>query len=333
VGLGIADIVDGDYVSAKRIFSNILNQDPLDTSSMLNLSIAEYMDGNYSEAIGQIKVMSNMRPIPEEAYIFLPLVAIKKWKSIGEKGQQDVIESFAFFKKAPKSLLKRQEALLLMLYFDKFINNSESTSELLVQFLDQDPLGAEKYKKDLYLYSDATSWSSLQFLCKDLVESNASQSRLTTLEAVCLLNDGSLVGAKSKIELAITKAPDDVLAQSIFAYILGELGHNEQHEVALNASLENNLDGKYGLPFLLKANFCERQENWQCASRNWDQLIQVKRDSLPAIAGMIQILINDKEYSTANEYLSQGFNYSDKYIPFLGLRDKLSNLKAESKGQ
>jgi len=213
----------------------------------------------------------------------------------------------------------KQEALLLLLY-RQVLANREEYHTTVKQVLDQDPYLTKEYKSDILSYTPLFIWKELLLdICSNISSKLDSQSHFITLKSLCLTQAGLNIDALRNIEKARTQSPRDPLINSVYVFISSK--NNLDEHTLLEHSLQQNQS--YILPFILKARFCQNQEDVYCTHNNWSQVRQKNHLSLPAISGEAWSYSKMGKNEEAQNLIQTGLSISSRYRPLLQLKDSL----------
>jgi hypothetical protein len=124
------------------------------------------------------------------------------------------------------------------------------------------------------------------------------------------------------IENAVSQAPKDPLIQSLYSYILHSSSLEDGASVALGKALEFDMSGTYQLPLILQAQFCERQKDFDCSQKYWNQLITKNPNNLTALAGLAQRALDVGDNAQFTSILVRGLTVSPDYKPLRRLMQK-----------
>ncbi|MDE0151648.1 MAG: hypothetical protein OXK80_04015 [Bdellovibrionales bacterium] len=213
----------------------------------------------------------------------------------------------------------KQEAFLLLLYRQVFAD-AEEYSTTVKQVLDQDPYITKEYKSDILSYTPLFIWKELLLdVCSSITAKVDSKSHFVALQSLCLTQAGLSIDALRNIEKARAQSPRDPLISSVYVFISSQ--NNLDEHTMLDHSLKQNQD--YVLPFILKARFCQSQEDVYCTHNNWNQVRQKHQLSLSAIAGEAWSYSKMGKNEEAQDLIQTGLVISNRYKPLLQLKDSL----------
>lgn len=213
----------------------------------------------------------------------------------------------------------KQEALLLLLY-RQVLANKEEYYTTVKQVLDQDPYLTKEYKSDILSYTPRFIWKELLLdICSNISSKLESQSHFIALKSLCLTQAGLNIDALRNIEKARTQSPRDPLINSVYVFISSK--NNLDEHTLLEHSLQQNQS--YILPLILKARFCQNQEDVYCTHNNWSQVRQKNQLSLPAIFGEAWSYSKMGKNEEAQTLIQTGLSISSRYKPLLQLKDSL----------
>ena len=230
------------------------------------------------------------------------------------EGDSDLIELFTSNQEDYK-----QEALLLLLY-RQVLTNKEEYNITVKKVLDQDPYLTKEYKSDILSYTPHFIWKELLLdVCSNITEKLDSQSHFITLKSLCLAQAGLNIDALRNIEKARAQSPRDPLINSVYVFVSSQ--NNLDEHTLLDHSLKQNQN--YTLPLILKARFCQNQEDVYCTHNNWSKVRQKNHLSLSAIAGEAWSYSKMGKNKEAQDLIQTGLFISNRYKPLLQLKDSL----------
>ena len=211
----------------------------------------------------------------------------------------------------------KQEALLLLLYRQRGDTDPTEYHKTVQQVLDQDPYLTREYKSDILSYTPHFVWKELLLdICSSITAKEASY--FIALKSLCLTQSGQHTKALRHIEKARVQSPKDPLISSVYVFVSSQ--NNLDEYTLLDHALKQNQN--YVLPFILKARFCQSQQDTYCAHNYWSQVRSKNNLSLSAIAGEAWGYSKMGNNKSAQDLIQQGFLLSNQYKPLIQLKEE-----------
>lgn len=308
-GLGVADMMDGNWSAAQKNFQAALLIDPDYFPALTNLAIVYSRLGKKSKADESAWNTFRRYPLNPE-----PLLLLAQWATGPNKELQDRLRAFGD---------SQWHQLVEVRFFEMVLGaygRATGINQKVREFLDIDPRISVDHRKNFFVYRRGFDWSNWQDRCQKIVAIVADPASASALRAACHAQEERWDLARVQIEQAAHQSPKDPLIQAWFAYILGRSGDLQQASVVLGRSNEFNRSNPYKLPTLLQARFCQEQGDFKCARENWQRLYDRDVDLLAAVTGLAWAGANDQNHDEASKYLERGLRLSPDYIPLLTLR-------------
>jgi len=213
------------------------------------------------------------------------------------------------------------EAGFYALYFD-MLQGTRGFESRLQAYLDRDPKLTEDHRHNVFIYKGRTQWKALARFCEQEAEKVGSGPRVLTLLASCHAREQRWDLARRDIEQAVHQSPKDPLIQAWYSYILRESGDAEQASVVLGRAIELNRKGDYALPWLLQAQFCQKNDDMSCTRESLQKIYENNLDDLTAVSGLAAVHAQAKNYTEAIKLIDKGLRISPDYSPLLALRQR-----------
>ncbi len=321
--IGLSYLVDGDYTAADLQLQKSLSTRAQYIPAIMNRALVFNQKNNFQEALelfskAEESGVDDGLSILGQAIVVLNLSkADPNWQLIEQASRSlDLyIDKHSDYK---------QEALLLKLALETRFKESKNIQPLLLKLMEQDPDSTENHVHDISMDRKILSWSSLLNFCHDIYERIEASAFKEMFMGYCLVKSGRETEARPYINEAIGQAPKDTQLKLIHAYILRILGKEQEARASLKLALKNeNLMSA----LLLKANFCEIDNNLDCASESWQTVLKENPNSIAAISGTAWLKWRRGELELAREWMQKGLALTTNYQPLLELRDQLSKIK------
>ena len=198
-----------------------------------------------------------------------------------------------------------QESLVGLAYIKS--QKGEPILSLIVKLLDSDPELTKNYYYDVYVDRKIYSWPQLLPLCKQIYSTDKNNRFLVTFYAYCLVRSYHHELAQQFIKQAVLIDSKDVLIKTIHAYIVSSINFKDQSVLILGDAIQSNSDMQYVLPYILQAQFCEENEDWDCAVQNWQLVLKNTPDSISGLSGLAYAKYSQGHYEEAKAYMEHGF--------------------------
>ena len=220
-----------------------------------------------------------------------------------------------------------QEAIVGLAYI-RYQKGQEVLS-LIEKLLDSDPYLTSKYHYNVYIDRKIYSWPQLLPLCEQIYSSKKDDKLMITFYAYCLVRSHHYELAQEFIKKASLIDSVDVLIKTIYAYVTGFINLKSQSVLILGDAIQSNSDMKYMLPYILQAQFCAENEDWECAVQNWRLVLKNTPDSLSGLGGLAYAKYNQGHYAEAKVYMDRGFDVGKEtlYSPLLFIKKMLREIQ------
>ncbi|MBK7843652.1 MAG: hypothetical protein IPJ71_08165 [Bdellovibrionales bacterium] len=319
--IGIADLIDGDSISADDKFKQVLALDPYYAPAKINLGASALQRREFKIAREWLSSVVDQGIDEGAAYLMLAEADINLYReekdpSYLEHAQKQLTrlmqKSFDYF----------QEAALMLGYIDFIAGRNEQLEQKLGLILDIDPMQTEDHRHDLFVYRGRVSWKSLHQLCLQMVGGLTPSPRVKALRGYCYFRGGQEVEALKSVDDAAAQGVKDALVQSLYAFILDGIGQETRASVALGKATELNASIRLALPMILQGRFYARAGKHKMALELWQSLYRADEKSLVGLAGLAEAHFSLKNYSEAQGYLVEGFRLSKDYRPLYRVKKR-----------
>lgn len=222
-----------------------------------------------------------------------------------------------------------QEALVGFAYIRR--QKGEEVLSLIEKLLDNDPYLTSRYHYNVYVDRKIYSWPQLLPLCEQIYSSKKNDKLMITFYAYCLVRSYRYELAQEFIKKATLIDSRNVLIKTVYAYITDFANLAGQSVLILGDAIQSNSDMKYILPYILQAQFCEKNKDWECAAQNWHLVLKDTPDSFSGLGGLAYTKYRQGRYAEARAYMDRGFALGNTklYSPLLFVEKMLRNVDYE----
>jgi tetratricopeptide (TPR) repeat protein len=204
-----------------------------------------------------------------------------------------------------------QEAMVGLIYI-KSQRGKAAVLNLIETLLDSDPELTNGYYYNVYIDRKFYSWPELLPMCEKIYSTNKDNQLMITFYAYCLVRAHRYELAQKFIQKAILIDSSNVLIKTVHAYIAGFINLRDQSVLILGDAIQSNFDMKYMLPYILQAQFCEENKDWECAVQNWRLVLKNTPNSISSLGGLAYAKYNQGHYGEARVYMERGFDIDDR---------------------
>lgn len=319
-GLGLADLLDGQFDAAEANFDKALSLDGDYVPPIVNMAAVALQKGDFKRAKNFASRALTLSPFQGEALLLLAeaqlylakasnsmvdLISVAKMIDDFQNRQYDYYAEVGFYG----------------LYID-LLRKDKQILEKLERYLDSDPKLTADHRHNVFIYKGRTSWKIMGRLCEQMRDKLGDNARVATFQSSCYAREGRWDSARQYIEKAVHQAPKDSLVQAWYSYVLKESGEAEQASVIFAKATEYNRRGEFVLPTLLQARFSQSNQDVEGARASWNRLYERNLNYLPALAGLAWVHVQGKSFGEAAKMIEKGLHISPDYIPLLELRQK-----------
>lgn len=319
-GLGLADLLDGQFDAAEANFEKALAVDPEYVPAILNMGALALQKGDYRRSKNLATRTLALSPFQGEAMILLAesqLYLSKASNSMAELAP--VSRNIRDFQS--RQLDYHSEVGFYGLYFD-YLRRERGMDEKIEKYLDADPRLTQDHRHGVFIYKGRASWKVLGRFCEQMVDKLTDNPRMATFQTSCLAREGKWDAARKSIEKAVHQSPKDPLIQAWYSYVLRESGDPDQASVILARATDSNRKGEYRLPTLLQARFSQAADDVENAKQSFSRLYERDANHLPALAGLAWANVKARSFGEAAKIIEKGLRISPDYIPLLELKQR-----------
>lgn len=323
-GLGLAAAASEDYAEADAHFRVALNLVPGAFAPMLNSGTVSYLAKAEPEAIRRYSFAGEHAA----ALLMGALAMIKSDSSATGRKAADLLINRSV-QKFPDF---RQEGLVLSAWLKLEGGNRKGALIDVRSALDIDPDQTNDHWHDPLLYFEPIRWKALTSYCRRLSD-ELKFSTARALYGLCIFKAGDRDEAANLVTQAMAQDPENSLLQSVQAYLLYSAGRLEDARSSLRFAARAETPP---LALLVRARACARIGDMGCAESAWRELMAHDPNSLAALTGLADILLQrsqkdrlgqssskqkraDRE--TAAELLARARNLSPTYRPLIVLSE------------
>lgn len=325
IGIGLAEMIDGNYQRSIELFKAVLQVEPTYVDAHINWGVAEFERENYEGAALHFRDAFANRTSEGVAYLLYAESLIAQWQRT--KDRKFLVQALGAlnpFIRSSKDYL--QEALLLKIYSLASLNSGKSLEPYILQFLNIDPQQTQDHKHNIYIDRRKVNWSILSHKCQFIADYMPESTNARALNAVCFIKAGESAKAISIIDDAVLRSAGHPLILAVSAYILFELGQVSEAEVAIGKAVELNrkMVKKFELPSVIEGRLREIMEDDAGAKDAWLRAFSINAKSLQAYAGLAKSFLKSGSPIQANKHVVDGLKIGPMYGPLLELKADLS---------
>lgn len=320
-GIGVAEMIDGHLDLANDAFQKALDLDSHYYPAVINLGILALQKQEFLRAKMYFESVVNKTESEPASALFLVEALINLFNT--DKDPRHLDQASQVLRDFTRHASDyAQEAAFLALYLDVMNGKVNRAAERISDVLDRDPSLTDEHRHNLLLYARKLSWGSWIKWCQSSQAAIGTTSESTALWGYCLMRSDRSMEAKKVIENAVAQSPKNALLQALYSYVLFSNNSDDGASVALGRSMEYDSRRQYILPRLLQGQFCERQKDFECARKQYSELLVENPNMLSAIAGMARVAFEERDLSEVSSYLTRGLSVSSDYKPLRRLSQK-----------
>ena len=277
---GLISFFQDDFSQAEENWTMAVNQKQ--NLAWLNLSLLKWRKGNYKQSLFYLDKLLT------EAYerdIVFYLRALNLLSQNRTKDLISYIDRELFLGKQNSLVLEyTQELYLLLAYSYMKEQKPEKSAQAVYSLLNEDPFfEEERGGYSSFVAVKSLNWASLYPYCESLWRSHSSHRLLGALYGFCSLKAGYWGKASKYIE-QVQEGKDKSLFLSLKAYLLMQKDEDSLAERAL--SLIDYDKEREKLPFIIKARFLEKKQDWLRALALWEKLLALSEGHLSGLTGV-----------------------------------------------
>lgn len=314
--LGRSFLKEGQYNRAEQIFRSILFTEENNPQARMNLAMSLLLKSDFDAAHKEFVAL-------EKRGIHNLIVVIGKTIALLalSEGRPDVVKFEDSLKELERATLSSQEnqleSQLVLSVLQQKLGSSGNSQRAVEAMFRLDPDLSRKHVVDLSLDRQILKWDRLVMYCDFLMTKWGDTALSKALGSYCSYQKGEIGQAVSRVEEARAIFPSDPTLIGLHSFLLFTMGRSEHLALARMSESESELGMR------VMARSCERQKNWACSERYWNQLLTLAPNDLDAIRGLItsQNLPNSEK---SQELLRRGLNLSPNYKPLLILKEAVN---------
>ena len=313
---GLIAFSQKDFQTAEKHFNSVLKQK--ESMALVNLSLLNWQLGKHEKSLSYLDRLA--RAGYERGIVFY-----LKALNLFFQNQISVLDSYInqelSFNQS-SSLVKeyKQEFYFMMAYFYMIKQQPKKMEDTIRKLLNEDPFFWEEYQYNSFIAVKSLNWSQLYPYCKNLFDFDPKNNLLNALYGFCHLKIRNFKQGTKYIQRAKNSAAQEPLFLSLYAYLLMLEGKDVELEQVLSLIDYNDL--KQPLPYILKARFFEREQNWVRALTVWKDLLSFSARHLSGLAGVAVANYQLGDHSTAEVYRNKGLNEYHYYVRLLSYGNK-----------
>lgn len=331
-GIGLAYLKEGEYKLAEDNFNKSLGIDPLFRPAVVNLGAAALYQQDWAKATNHLLLAIKEGGLDGIEVLMLIESMSKLFEK--EKDKRYLVEALRYVRDfVQKTQSYKLEAVIGQTYLEILLGEKNKIYNKIDAILDMDFLLTENHRHNLFVHRDRANWGVISQWCLKLTRGLDPNPRVVALEGLCLMKAGDIVEANRKIDDALAQAPKDPQVLSVYGFMLNEMNSKERALVFINKAIENDKNKKFEQPLRVKGYYCQAAGDSDCETQMWTELYLKNKRSLPALAGLSRVYLNQRRFSEAKDYLVKGMRLSEGYRPFFTLNKTISSLEDKEKSR
>ena len=214
----------------------------------------------------------------------------------------------------------KQELYLLEAYIYMKKQNRQSLDSQVIKLLNEDPFLYQEYSYNPFVIKDTLfNWSYLYSYCREIVSQDPNSSLFKALYAFCAVKADKLKAADKSITQAVSAEPKNPLFLALDSYLKIKIDENNKKIETLFSDIKYK-ETILPLPFILRARFLEKQDEWKEALSIWRQLLTIEPNSLSGIAETAFINYQLENNIIGDSYREKALKKYPYYIKLLPYR-------------
>ena len=317
LGMGLANLMEGDTQFAEESFQESLKYDPNLTAAIINLGWLSERNGNFKQAIENYSsaIIRGAGRIDNSPYIYLSKALIHQWQQSGD---------LKYLNEAKNNLLTivderldyRQEGLFLLAFIYSQLKKAESFFETLEKLLDTDPYLTREHAHDLNVYHDGISWNAFFDMCEDIYKRHNQEASAVTLSGYCALRAEKWDIAERRFAELVNIRVKNPLLLAHHAHYLNMTDKASAAALTLGKAVEENKKNKkYNLPIILLARSCQTEGDIDCAIEKWQELAHKDEKSVQAKSNLVILKAQNGAVSGLDSLVREALILSPNYAP------------------
>ena len=295
---GLMSFFQEDFSRAEEYFNQSLGQKK--EVSLVNLAILKWKMRDYQKSLFYLDQLTKMAYERDISFYLkaLNLLSQDRISDLTHYINQELYlgQNYALVREY------QQEFYFMLAYSYMKEQNQEELKKAVQNLLNQDPFFYKEYQYSSFMAVGGLNWSYFYPYCKSIFDFDPKSSLLNALYGFCHLKAGDLKQGSEYIEQAKNREPDQPFFLSLYAYFLMLKEESLQLEQVFDLIDYSHLGQNQTLPFILKARFFEKKQDWVKALSAWKALLSLDAMHLSGIAGVSVASYKLGDYLTADVY-------------------------------
>ena len=310
---GLVSFFQKNFPKAEKNFNLALEQK--NHIALVNLSLLKWHSGDYKKSLFYLDQLVKAG-YERDIIFYLRALNLLSQNQISELTSY-ISQELSLNQESRLIEEYKQEFYFMLAYAHMKTQNLEELKKAVQNLLNEDPFFYTEYQYSSFIPVRTLNWNSFYPYCKSIFDSDPKNSLLNALYGFCYLKAGHIKEGAKYIKQAKNRKADEPLFMSLYAYLLMLQEKDFQMEQALSLIDYDSLKQEQTLPFILKARFFEKKQDWARALAAWKGLLSLDVQQLSGIAGVAVASYNLGDDSTADIYRNRGLGEYPYYVRLL----------------
>ena len=314
--LAIIALKNFNYDQAEQYLNKSLDQDPDFAPALINQGVLYFLRRSYTEAEANYALTIGTGPHDGVLILHRASNAVEDYlQNFETQMLQKMVKPLREYRDT--SFDFKLEASLMLALIQYLLNNIEDAKNTLISILDLDLELTDQHIHDIQYYQDGLVWEHIMSWFQDFDEWDIDPELLAVYGFLIFRSQDQEEG-KQQVEEALLFDENNHKILTLYAYIQDSLGLD--HSSTTESAKRYNPNG---LPLLLRARACEKEQNYFCTKHYWKQLSSHGIFPLQTLTGLAWTNEREQNRDQAKKMLEQAQKLSENYKPLLLLQAKL----------
>lgn len=323
VGMGLVSLESHEIAQAAEYFSKALTQDPNHMPAIFNMGVVNYYQDKFEDA--EVLMRKALEKGGNDGAVVLAMADVNV---VTNKLEAAAAMMKAFLEVShdyrPQVLIQSARVLTML-------NRPNEATKAINSILELDPDYIESFERNWQVYRGSATWDrALENLKKAWGGINVTPQSQAVQGLIMYWGREKLDGAQM-IEKALSQAPKDPQVMAIAGWVGLKLGRRDA--ALTNIKEAALLGGGFKLPKILMARVCIEDKDFECAQKNFEDVLKIDQKSLTSYLGLAQIALLKKDTAEAVKWLRQGQAMGAQFLPFAALNSEIEAIQAQEEKQ
>ncbi len=316
-GIALTYLHEGDWKNANDMLQKAIAKSPLFYPALFNKAVLNFKSGQFENSEKDFEIVIPKNGNDGDVILSSTLSSLE----VARKGLMPVrilpVLNQMLDEYLKTNFAYEQELLIIQSYINNQLNKPKESALAIQKLLSGDLESGKNHKSELLFDRSLSHWKNLISYCQTVYESSPSEALFKSLWAYCNYRNGNDIEAKKIIDDVSMSQPTNPFIQYLKAYLLSQMGQLADAKASLNVSFgDQSIKGNS----VLKAKFCEKENNDNCALETYAQAIEKDPRLIYAYFGLAKLENKKGNKKAALDWINRGLSLSNTFIPLWDLK-------------